>query len=69
MAELMALPSPGGLTTALTSRRRSRLAVTALGAMSAPRVFGRSLRRGRRERWCEVLRRRIARASAKSMNG
>ena len=69
MAELMAISLPGGLATALTSRRRSRLAVMALGAMSPPRVFGRSLRGGRRERWCEVLRRRIARASAKSMNG
>ena len=44
MAELMAVSLPGGLVMALTSPRRSRLAVTALGAMVPPRVFGRSLR-------------------------
>jgi hypothetical protein len=40
MAELMAVSLPGGLATALTSRRRSRLAVTTLDSMSlsGPRV-------------------------------
>eukprot|EP00966_Prymnesium_polylepis_P080460 1864255-Prymnesium_polylepis.1 len=47
MAELMAVSLPGGLATALTSRRRSRLAVKALGAMAPPRVFGQSSARGR----------------------
>ena len=44
MAELMAVSLPCGLATALSSRRRSRLAVMALGAMAPPRVFGHSLR-------------------------
>jgi hypothetical protein len=69
MAELMAVSLPCGLATALSSRRRSRLAVMALGAMGPPRVFGRSLRLGRRERRCEVWRHRIAPAGAKGMKG
>eukprot|EP00966_Prymnesium_polylepis_P021848 501983-Prymnesium_polylepis.1 len=41
MAELTAVSLPCGLATALSSRTRSHLAVTALGAMGPPRVFGR----------------------------